>query len=474
MISKFEIDKIDWENPDVNQVFEHFSARFDQIDKENGQQADVIKQQAETIRQQNELIKKLEDVILQLKTTRHTSKRSKSYNVRTFKEYPRPGKTTTKRNHNSVPVTRHEIADILYCPTCGNLLSDITDTRTRNVEDVIDGKWQNTIWTLNRRYCKSCDKQHNYKIPGLLRYEHFGTTIMAQIAVMRSLGISFGKICKLIHMIYGRFISISTLESICGKVAKMCRAEYNRLVETLRSSLAMYGDETGWFFIGKHYWVWVFRTGDTVIYHIASTRSKLVAEAILRDFDGIMVSDSHPIWSGVGGIHQRCLLHYFRDMYLTLKENDSKEYKSFFNRLHKILKDAISVWEDSNGKVSEGVIQSLQKRLDRLASGKYDDVDCNRFAKRLQKERNQLLTFLSHDVDYHNNNSEQSLRVFANMRKILYGNRSMAGMETTETLMSIYSTCEMRNINPYEFFLDHLNGVVKEIPLPKSMPAIAS
>ena len=184
---------------DVNQ-FLNFQYTFDQIDKENGQQADVIKQQAETIKQQNELIKKLEDEILQLKTTRHTSKRSKSYNVRTFKEYPRPRKTTKKHNHNTMPVTRHETVDISYCPTCGNPLSDITDTRTRNVEDVIDGKWQNTIWTLNRRYCKSCDKQHNYKIPGLLRYEHFGTTIMAQIAVMRSLGISFANL-KLIHMI---------------------------------------------------------------------------------------------------------------------------------------------------------------------------------------------------------------------------------------------------------------------------------
>ena len=179
---------------------------------------------------------------------------------------------------------------------------------------------------------------------------------MAQIAIIRCLGISFGKICKLIHMIHGRFINISTLESICGKVAENCRDEYDRLVKTLRNSPAMYGDETGWFFIGKHFWVWLFRNYDTIIYHIPSTRSKLVAEAILRDFDGIMVSDSHPIWSGVGGSHQRCLFHYFREMYLTLKENDSEEYKPFFNHLHKILKDTISVGEDSNGMVSEDII----------------------------------------------------------------------------------------------------------------------
>ena len=52
------------------------------------------------------------------------------------------------------------------------------------------------------------------------------------------------------------------------------------------------------------------------------------------------------------------------------------------------------------------------------------------------------------------------------------GSRSMAGMQTTETLMSIYATCEMHNINPFEFFLDHLNGDVTETPLPKSMPVI--
>ena len=44
MFSKFEMDKIDWNNPDVNQVFEYFSARFDQIDKENKQLAETNRQ----------------------------------------------------------------------------------------------------------------------------------------------------------------------------------------------------------------------------------------------------------------------------------------------------------------------------------------------------------------------------------------------------------------------------------------------
>ena len=204
---------------------------------------------------------------------------------------------------------------------------------------------------------------------------------------------------------------------------------------------------------------------DTIMYHLAPTRSKAVSEAILHKFSGIMLSDSYSAWNDVGSSHQKCLLHYFRDMYRTLEKNDSEEFRQFFDALYGVLKEAIALYEKHGVRnVPEHDKNRLQEKINELAATKHTDEDCKRYAKRLRREGQSLLTFLDQDVEYHNNISERALRRFAAMRKTLYGNRSVRGIETTEILSSVYATCKLRRINPYEFCCDYLDGKIDSIP----------
>ena len=75
-------------------------------------------------------------------------------------------------------------------------------------------------------------------------------------------------------------------------------------------------------------------------------------------------------------------------------------------------------------------------------------------------------------MDYHNNISERSVRVFAKARKVLYGSRTERGACRTKILMSAYATCKARNVNFYEFLMDCLSGKIKTIPSgPLPLPA---
>ena len=85
----------------------------------------------------------------------------------------------------------------------------------------------------------------------------------------------------------------------------------------------------------------MFITSLVIFYHISPSRSKLVAEAMLVEFDGIVGSDSYSAWNGVGSNHQKCLLHYFRDLYRTLDKNHADEFKAPFDETHGILNGAI-------------------------------------------------------------------------------------------------------------------------------------
>ena len=87
----------------------------------------------------------------------------------------------------------------------------------------------------------------------------------------------------------------------------------------------------------------MFVTSLVILYHISPSRSKLVAEAILAEFDGIVGSDSCSAWNDVGSNRQKCRLHYFRDPYRTLDKNRTGEFKALFDEMHGTLRDAIGL-----------------------------------------------------------------------------------------------------------------------------------
>ena len=121
---------------------------------------------------------------------------------------------------------------------------------------------------------------------------------------------------------------------MCDTVADAIRLEYDKIWQDILLSIIIYGDETGWKFNGERYFVWNFGALDAVLFHIAPTRSGVVPEAILQDYDEIVVSDSYSVWDNVGTAHQKCFVHYYRSMNKTLFKNPSAEFSIFFTRLH--------------------------------------------------------------------------------------------------------------------------------------------
>ena len=365
--------------------------------------------------------------------------------------------------------------DSRFCPACGSKLAESLHDYPRCGETIVDGRWTRVNMIIRGRYCKKCRVVQYAQHADFMTKEHFGIDIMAQVSAMRHLTISYGKIKKTFQMFYGRNIALSTLEDLDYRVSIHMEQIYYGLLEELVTARIVSGDETGWYFNGKLCWTWAFLSDTCTIYHISHSRSKLVSETFLSDFEGILIGDSHPGWS-VAEILQKCLLHYFRNMYHTLDKNDDGEFKALFGELYKILKSAIKLGKKygSVKDIPKRSIQRLQNRIDALATDTYDNNDCNRYAKRLKREGKSLLTFPRHEgVPYHNNSSEQAMRTFAIMRKIFQDSSSERGLKTTEIRKTVFATCEKRCINPYQFIMDCLGGKTEKIPAPKEAVPIS-
>ena len=473
MMPGFDLEGIDWKNPDVNKLFEVLGKQFDQMDQE---MKDLKEENRKVVAENDQLRSKIDELtktIEELKNKRgRTTKKARSYNSRKFKGYPHEEtKKAPPKYARQSHATVHETVDHKFCPICGDLLSEYSSSYPRTGESIVDGRWANIDMKIVGRYCRKCACMQYAQPENFLPNEHFGIDMMARISTMRHLTISYGKIQKIIQMFYGRDIVISTLEDLDWRVATLMEPLYHGLLDEITGAKIAGGDDTGWYINGKNCWVWVFHSGTCTIYHISLSRSKHVSDAFLKDFDGILVGDSHPAWS-VAEILQKCLLHYFRDMYRTIEKNAGAEFKEFFGELYRILKSAIRLHGkyDLVQDIPQRSIRRLQNRIDALAAGTYKDPDCNRYVKRLKREGRSLLTFLVHeDVPYHNNGSEQALRTFSIMRKIFYGSRSERGLKTTEIRESIFATCEKRGINPYRFVIDYLRGNAKKIPMPEQI-----
>ncbi len=348
---------------------------------------------------------------------------------------------------------------------CGSRVSEWCETHQRTIRDIVGGKWSHTTYGITRRYCKKCRKKQAPPIKGALPSELYGTNIISMFVFLRCLGISFEHMQEIIHTLHGVYVQRSVIVQLCHKAAMMLNPVRENILEDIKNSPQIGGDETGWFLNGVNHWVWIVVTKTSAYYHISQSRSKMVIEAIMGQFEGITLSDSYPGWNDIGLLHQRCLLHYFRDMYRTLQNNASAEYCILFNKLYDILHDAIDT-----ATCSPEEVKCFLYRIDEIIGNSWQDSDCTRYVKRLKREREQLFTFLTNPVDYHNNASERGIRCISRMRKILYGSRSESGIETTETLMTVYSTCKLRDVNFYKFVKQYLDGDVQKIPMPETVP----
>ena len=490
---------VNWNEPGVNHIFEVFRTRFEQVEARMGtvmEENKTVMEENKTVMEENKKLRKtVQDLTAEIKQLKKNRKRSggstRSYNNNKRKRAEDDTATTTeyddirrkawtgassKLSYTTDGKLRKvaAVVDIKTCYACGNKLSNSHTEYPRETRDTANGRWTETGWTVRRRYCRKCDIYCSADPPGTLPNEKLGVNAIAQISIMRCMGITYDKIAQLFQMMYGERLAESTLIGICERTARRFWPVYNSLLDQIINSEIIGGDESGWFLNGTHYWVWLFLSTLTAFYHISHTRGKVVPTTLLRNFCGMVVSDSYAAWNHIGTKHQKCIIHYFRDLYNTLDRNKNAEFVEFAGKMIPILKDMMGARLEWSRVVPVHIIQELQARIDHIIDGTYQDSDCKRWVKRLRRERSMMLTFLGYDiVPFHNNGSERALRPVAVARKMQYGSRSKSGLVTTAVLMTAYETCKMRGINPYKFFIDYLNNKTTQIPMP-SIPIMVA
>jgi hypothetical protein len=263
--------------------------------------------------------------------------------------------------------------------------------------------------------------------------------------------------------------------SISGFRFQLTRAGsslYQALMESLKNGSFIHADETGWKVDGLKYWLWKLSNKKVSISHIDQSRGQKVLEKLIGEkYLGTLISDFLSAYNKIlTKAKQRCLAHILRDLE-KVKDywHDDSEVMLYVGRLVEILDRAMALHREYKDKDWDDVYQarreSLKAALNDFAFPNPNKRILQRFAKRLERHKNELLTFLyEKDIDYHNNHAEQQIRPDVILRKITNGNRSENGAKYHSVICSILQTAKLNRIDPIGTFESLLLGM-KQYPL---------
>jgi len=371
-------------------------------------------------------------------------------------------------------IDRVEEVRISCCPDCGsNNLTECRKIDEHIQEDIILPKVEAVLYRRHHYYCPDCRKVVSAKGKDELENSYIGPKAKAFAAFLRY-GIKISE--RDVKLLFERAFNLKIVaSSIAGFRYQLKRAGsplYRILMGSLKRGSFIHADETGWRIDGNNRWLWKFSNKKVSLSHIDESRGQKVVEKILgNEYGGILISDFLSAYNKISAKNkQRCLVHILRDL-KKVKEywHDDQEVLRYIERLKKIFEDAIALQSDYKdkhwGDVYYARRTALENSLKDFAFPNPNKRILKRFAKRLERHRGELLTFLyEKDIDYHNNHAEQQIRPDVIFRKITFGNRSANGAQYHSVIMSILQTAKLNGIDPISTFKDILLGT-KQYPL---------
>lgn len=352
------------------------------------------------------------------------------------------------------------------CPECGSKnLSVCEKIEEHTQEDIILPKVEVTRYVRHHYYCKGCKKIVSSKGKDELTRGPIGPIAKSLAVFLRyAVKISERDVKALFEKAFGLRIAASSIAGFRSKLKEEALPLYAKLIEALRQGRFIHADETGWSVDGNNHWLWKFSNKKISVSHIDPSRGQGVVDKIIGSkYSGVLISDFLSAYNKIEAkSKQRCLVHIGRDLDKVVEYwHDDTEVMSYCLRLKEILGDAIQLYRDYKGKRWDSVYrkkrEAVKQSLKDFSFPNPNKRILNRFAKRLERHKDEMLTFLyEKNVDFHNNHAEQQIRPDVIFRKITFGNRSPAGAENHSVIMSVLQTAKLNKLDPIHILKDIL------------------
>lgn len=362
--------------------------------------------------------------------------------------------------------TDHVVHAFDSCPDCGGKkLGKPVVAYTRQVIDIPAAPVSVTQHIIMKRWCFRCKKQVRPK-PNFssvtVGKQRIGIRLTSIINTLKEVCRQpVATIRQYLSMFHNFHLSHGAIVRILHQTARIGQPLYQKHQETIRGSPHVHADETGGRENGKNGYWWSFNTKTTHYLSYRKTRGKQVVEDVLgNDFQGVLSSDFYAAYNTYAGFHQRCWVHYLRDIH-TLTETYPKDRKllRWAKKIYALYGEA-TAWSGPNRSLPAGLQQTIRREQQQRYEDKLrtlcmpwlqTETPMSTLAARAMTFLQELFVFLRFpDIPADNNAAERVLRHLVVSRKISGGTRSPRGSNTKAILASLFSTWKLQGKNPME------------------------
>jgi transposase len=356
---------------------------------------------------------------------------------------------------------------IVTCPQCHLRLGGISLARVR---EVIELPAPQPVEVIHHRifkgWCAQCQKWHAAPVDlheQALGQGRIGVRLSSLIALLRTLmRLPVRQIRALLLILYGCQISHGEIVELLHRMVSHAQPVLEAIKGQIRASPAVQADETGWREDGENGYVWSASTPTLRYYEYHHSRAGEIVKALIGpDYAGVLGSDFYAGYNRHQGLHQRCWVHYLRDIHNLKKKYPEDESLQLWAKQVKAL------YEEAGNWVEQGPDSSLPARKQQLARVAQQHAFeqrlwalCQPFAhtlafqhtlcERMERFLPEMFTFVAFPgVPAHNNLAERSVRPLVIARKISGGSRSPKGSTTRMGLASLFGTWMAQGLNPF-------------------------
>lgn len=353
------------------------------------------------------------------------------------------------------------------CPNCGGKVSDCSWIQ-QFIEDLPPIRPHVTeLWTCVAQ-CGKCGEVRSTHPRQVSTAQgaagvHLGARALGLAATLKNqLGLTASKTCQVLKQLGGLSLSRGGLMRALQRCSHKVEPCYQELVQSVRRAPAVFADETSWWVDGPGWWLWVFTTPKTTIYHVDKSRgSQVVLEMLGDDYPGMLVSDCLSSYDPPPYRKHKCIAHHLR----ALKEKsrllaDRGKTSPYLTAWEVLLKDVVYTWRDLPNLSTEQFVAKaveLHRGINLLLARSPPEVEEVAFRNRLAKQRDHLLGCLGEPAaEPTNNRAERALRPAVIARKLSCGNRTERGRVAWQRLASLAATCQQRGQDFADYLAPHL------------------
>ena len=358
------------------------------------------------------------------------------------------------------------------CPHCQNAnLRSVKETFEHWQEDIIIKPTTHVIcFTHQQAWCLGCERNVIQAAPGELLGSAIGPVAKATAVYLRyGIGLTYRKVEKIFAQLFNlRFVPATAL-NFDRAATRKAEELYEDLRQKIQASDYLHVDETGWRVDGVNHHLWYAGHERLAFFHIDRHRSTAVAQAIVgTKFGGILNTDGYCVYDALwASDKQTCLSHLLRaaqelePLLQTLPQSDDarRRAKGFSQRVQKLIGEACELGRRLREKLipatQAGQLENnYQQRLQKICARALAHPEAEKLRLRLRENRAKLFTFIRHpQIGPTNNQAEQSLRPSVILRKLTFGNRSLAGARHHSVLSSLLITAQRQKRDARTAFL---------------------